>query len=136
VDYFILARLVKRKISPPSEAERRILICRLTFNLTGLEQQLHSCQISSGERRYLGHAVDQLVTNIKNARLSPAEQREQLDLLGFLNRSHLKTREPTHIREMYGEIAFTRPFCIYSDLIMSDSLIDTQVGTQVDRCSR
>ncbi|MBM3871970.1 MAG: DUF1549 domain-containing protein [Verrucomicrobia bacterium] len=49
VDYFILARLEQRKISPSSEAERRILIRRLTLDLTGLEQQLHACQISSGK---------------------------------------------------------------------------------------
>jgi len=73
----------QRKNSPSSEVERSILIRRLTLNLTCLEQQLHACQISSGERRHDGHAVDQLVTNIKNARLSPAEQREQLDLLVF-----------------------------------------------------
>ena len=83
MDNFILARLEERKISPSSEAERRILICRLTSDLTGLKQQLRACQISGGERRHDGHAVDQLVTNIKNAKLSPAELREQLDLLVF-----------------------------------------------------
>jgi len=96
LDYFILARLVKRKISPPSEAERRILIRRLTLDLTGLEQQLHACQITSGERRHDRHAVDQLVTNIKNARLSPAEQREQLDLLVFKQVAPENARTNSH----------------------------------------
>ncbi len=36
VDYFILARLEQRKLSPSSEAERRVLIRRLTLDLTGL----------------------------------------------------------------------------------------------------
>lgn len=36
--------------------------------------------------------VDKLVANIKNAKLSATEQREQLDLLGTLNKLHLKAR--------------------------------------------
>ncbi|KAF0173527.1 MAG: hypothetical protein FD161_3821 [Limisphaerales bacterium] len=36
--------------------------------------------------------VDKLVANIKNAKLSPTEQREQLDLLATLNKLHLKAR--------------------------------------------
>lgn len=36
VDYFILARLEQKKLSPSPEAERRTLIRRLTLDLTGL----------------------------------------------------------------------------------------------------
>jgi hypothetical protein len=37
-------------------------------------------------------AVDKLIANIKNARLSPEQQREQLDLIEQLNRLHLARR--------------------------------------------
>jgi hypothetical protein len=37
--------------------------------------------------------VEKLVANIRNSRQSPAEQREQLDLLGQLNRRHLAQRD-------------------------------------------
>lgn len=36
VDYFILARLEQKKLSPSAEAERRTLVRRLTLDLTGL----------------------------------------------------------------------------------------------------
>jgi hypothetical protein len=36
--------------------------------------------------------VDKLLTHIRNARLTPAQQREQLDLLGTLNRRHADRR--------------------------------------------
>lgn len=36
VDYFVLARLEQKKLSPSPEAERRTLIRRLTLDLTGL----------------------------------------------------------------------------------------------------
>src|SRR5688572_16671286 len=36
--------------------------------------------------------VDRLVANVRNPRLAPAEQREQLDLLAMLNRRHLTQR--------------------------------------------
>jgi len=47
-------------------------------------------------------AVDRLVANIRNPRLSDTEQREQLDLLGRLNRRHMERRDGDN--ELEGQI--------------------------------
>jgi hypothetical protein len=46
--------------------------------------------------------VDKLLANIRNGRLSESEQREQLDLLGNLNRIHLASRDKDS--ELEGQI--------------------------------
>ena len=96
--------------------------------------------------------VDKLVANIKNSKLSHTEQREQLDLLGTLNKLHMKargndgeldgqikametafamqkraletfdiSREPAHIRAMYGETAFARS-CLLARRLVEDGV--------------
>src|SRR5262249_25015145 len=47
--------------------------------------------------------VDKLIANVRNSRLSEAQQREQLDLLGNLNRIHLQQRPGDS--ELEGQIA-------------------------------
>jgi hypothetical protein len=46
--------------------------------------------------------VDKLVTNIQNPSLTPSDQRDQLDLLGQLNRRHMLSRN--NDRELDGQI--------------------------------
>ncbi len=46
--------------------------------------------------------VDKLVANIRNPKITPTEQREQLDLLGTLNRRHLLRRD--NDQELEGQI--------------------------------
>ena len=96
--------------------------------------------------------VDKLVANIRNPKLSEAEQREQLDLLGELNGMHLRkrggdpelegqihametafhmqrrametfdiSREPEHIRAMYGETTFGRS-CLLARRLVEDGV--------------
>jgi hypothetical protein len=97
-------------------------------------------------------AVEKLVANIRNPRLSPEQQREQLDLLGELNRLHLDRRagdseldgqiqametafrmqsqamhtfdiskEPQHVREMYGDTPFARS-CLLARRLLEDGV--------------
>src|SRR5207302_2159116 len=47
-------------------------------------------------------AVQKLIANIKNPKLPEPQQREQLDLLGQLNRRHLERRHADH--ELEGQI--------------------------------
>src|SRR5437660_6722808 len=46
--------------------------------------------------------VDKLVANIRNPNLSEQQQREQLDLIGALNRRHMQQRDDD--RELDGQI--------------------------------
>jgi hypothetical protein len=97
-------------------------------------------------------AVDKLVANIRNPKLSEGQQREQLDLLGRLNRQHLEKRggdpeldgqikametafhmqkramdtfdiskEPEHIRKMYGDSTFSRS-CLLARRLVEDGV--------------
>jgi uncharacterized protein (DUF1501 family) len=94
--------------------------------------------------------VERLVANVRNPHLDLAGQREQLDLLGKLNRLHADqrgrepelegqisameiafhmqreameafdiSREPAHIREMYGETPFARSCLLARRLVES-----------------
>ncbi len=96
--------------------------------------------------------VDKLVANIHNPNLSEQQQREQLDLLGQLNRRHLQKRggdseldgqikametafhmqkqailtfdiskEPEHIRKMYGDTTFARS-CLLARRLVEDGV--------------
>jgi hypothetical protein len=96
--------------------------------------------------------VDKLVANIRNPSLSEEQQREQLDLLGHLDRIHLKkrdsdpeleghirsmetafrmqkqametfdvSREPEHVRKMYGDTAFGRS-CLLARRLVEDGV--------------
>jgi hypothetical protein len=97
-------------------------------------------------------AVDKLVANIRNPRLDRSQQREQLDLLGRLNRLHLErsdgdaqldaqiktmetafrmqarametfdvSREPQHVRDMYGNSPFARS-CLLARRLVEDGV--------------
>ena len=96
--------------------------------------------------------MDKLFANIKNSKLNEAQQREQLDLLGELNRVHLQrrngdtelegqikametafhmqkqamqtfdiSREPEHIRQMYGDTTFARS-CLLARRLVEDGV--------------
>ncbi|MBI3878441.1 MAG: DUF1501 domain-containing protein [Verrucomicrobia bacterium] len=96
--------------------------------------------------------VDKLVANIRNPKLTFEQQREQLDLLGTLNRLHLKSRagdtelegqikametafqmqkqamhtfdisrEPAHIRAMYGDSPFAHS-CLLARRLVEDGV--------------
>jgi hypothetical protein len=97
-------------------------------------------------------AVEKLVQNIRNPRLTGPQQREQLDLLGKLNRLHLErndqdaqlegqirtmetafrmqarametfdiSKEPEHVRAMYGESPFARS-CLLARRLVEDGV--------------
>ena len=94
--------------------------------------------------------VEKLLRNIRNPNQSPAQQRQQLDLIGRLNRLHLEQRsgdtelnaqirsmetayrmqveamdafdiekEPTSVREMYGDSPFARSCLLARRLVES-----------------
>jgi uncharacterized protein (DUF1501 family) len=94
--------------------------------------------------------VDKLVANIRNPKLTLAQQREQLDLLATLNQAHLQqrpgaaeleaeiatmetafqmqreamdvfdtSREPEHVRKMYGETTFAKSCLLARRLVES-----------------
>jgi uncharacterized protein (DUF1501 family) len=96
--------------------------------------------------------VEKLVANIRNPVLSYEEQRQQLDLLGQLNRLHLQkregdaeldgqikametafhmqrqamktfdiSREPEHVRDMYGDTPFARS-CLLARRLVEDGV--------------
>ncbi len=96
--------------------------------------------------------VEKLMANIRNPRLDEAQQREQIDLLGQLNRMHLDrhdgdgelegqikametafqmqkramqtfdvSREPEHIRHMYGDTTFARS-CLLARRLVEDGV--------------
>ena len=96
--------------------------------------------------------VDKLLANIRNPNLDFGQQRQQLDLLGELNRAHLVrhegdaelegqiasmetafqmqkrametfdiSREPQHIREMYGNSTFARS-CLLARRLVEDGV--------------
>jgi hypothetical protein len=96
--------------------------------------------------------VDKLVANIRNPKLDEAQQRQQLDVLGRLNRMHLQkrggdpelegqikametafhmqkqamqtfdiSREPEHIRKMYGDTTFGRS-CLLARRLVEDGV--------------
>jgi hypothetical protein len=96
--------------------------------------------------------VEKLVANIKNPVLTPAQQREQLDLLQQLNRIHRRarpgdteleaqiqametafhmqtqamttfdiSREPPHVRDMYGDTPFARS-CLLARRLVEDGV--------------
>jgi len=96
--------------------------------------------------------VDKLVANIHSTELTEQQQREQLDMLGQLNRIHLKkhdgdpelegqiktmetafrmqrqamqtfdiSREPEHIRAMYGDSTFARS-CLLARRLVEDGV--------------
>ncbi len=96
--------------------------------------------------------VDKLLANIRNPKLTEPQQREQLDVLGQLNRLHLQkrggdpelegqirametafhmqkramdtfdiSREPEHIRQMYGDTTFARS-CLLARRLIEDGV--------------
>src|SRR5262249_49185896 len=96
--------------------------------------------------------VDKLVANIRNPVLGEDQQREDLDLLGQLNRMHMQqrggdseldgqikametafhmqkqamrtfdiSREPEHIRAMYGDSTFARS-CLLARRLVEDGV--------------
>jgi hypothetical protein len=96
--------------------------------------------------------VEKLIANIRNPRLDEAQQREQLDVLGRLNRLHLQkrngdpdlegqiktmetafhmqkqamqtfdiSREPEHLRHMYGNTTFARS-CLLARRLVEDGV--------------
>ncbi len=62
VDYFILARLEQKKLSPSPEAERRTLIRRLTLDLTGLPPTPEEVAAFVADKR--ADACEQLVERL------------------------------------------------------------------------
>ncbi|KAF0173523.1 MAG: hypothetical protein FD161_3817 [Limisphaerales bacterium] len=62
VDYFILARLELKKLSPSAEAERRTLIRRLTLDLTGLPPTPEGVAAFVADKR--ADAYEQLVERL------------------------------------------------------------------------
>ena len=62
VDYFILARLEQKKLSPSAEAERRTLIRRLTLDLTGLPPTPEEVAAFVADKR--ADAYEQLVERL------------------------------------------------------------------------
>jgi hypothetical protein len=96
--------------------------------------------------------VEKLIANIRNPKLTEPQQREQLDLLGQLNRAHLEkrggdpeleaqiqametafhmqkqamhtfdiSREPEHVRRMYGDTTFARS-CLLARRLVEDGV--------------
>ena len=107
--------------------------------------------------------MEKLVANIKNSKLNEPQQREQLDLLGELNRVHLKrrggdteldgqikametafhmqkqamqtfdiSREPEHIRRMYGDTTFARS-CLLARRLVEDGVRFVSVYYTTDK---
>jgi len=62
VDYFILARLEQKKLSPSPEAERRTLVRRLTLDLTGLPATPEEVAVFVADKR--ADAYEQLVERL------------------------------------------------------------------------
>jgi len=82
IDRFILARLEAEKLSPTPEADRRTLVRRLAFDLTGLPPSPQQVQAFLADER--PDAYDQLVTQLLDSPQYGAHQaRKWLDLARF-----------------------------------------------------